>query len=425
MNKLVQKFENFTMVLNEHNGTIRQHDTICKRTLSHNYSNEQIDNLMFVKYVVSGWTTLFIVFIGIGANSVAVKILASMLSRKSTTYIYLLGISISNVVNLVYLGITVGLRFTIVHPYRKVFCVNWFESFVNTTMPYTVPISNMFYLSGIYMMVALSANRLFSMNDSFRDSIKRKKYVKYTWLVVVLIHLFSVLYTLPSWFMYQTEAQFIYIDKDQRTIDVSSSFRGDYLLSYMLLAETDFGRNKTTKLFIHAYFYIPVVFALPLIALLVVNFFIIRKVVYMSNAKEFSKRKLASATSRSITIMLVMVVVLFLAKQVPLMILHILVARTPNFMNSYTFLSTNAVSIVIVCMSLSLNFLLFYYFSRPFRSKVKHMFWHPLNDKVSDRNINSLFKFNSNKRQNRRTYSLQNQVTYRNGEERSRRSLYF
>lgn len=73
-------------------------------------------------------------------------------------------------------------------------------------MPYLTPINNMFQLSGIYLIMAVSIDRLVIVRKQVKPTIgNRRRRKLLTWLVIMAIFLFSFLFTLPNWFLYESE----------------------------------------------------------------------------------------------------------------------------------------------------------------------------------------------------------------------------
>ena len=88
------------------------------------------------------------------------------------------------------------------------------------------------------------------------------------------------------------------------------------------------------KALLNIYLYIPFVFALPIILLVIINLLIIIDLVKIGDRK----RQLGAAAriNRSITIMLVIIVVVFLVCQVPLALTHIIATYTVRLTQNFS-----------------------------------------------------------------------------------------
>lgn len=85
-------------------------------------------------------------------------------------------------------------------------------------MPWLAPINNLFQVSGIYLIMAVSIDRLVIVRKQVKPTIgNRRRRKLLTWLVIFVIFLFSFLFTLPNWFLYESiphEINITYHDLD-------------------------------------------------------------------------------------------------------------------------------------------------------------------------------------------------------------------
>ena len=353
-------------------------------------SYEAYDNFMFYKHLISGWFTLIVIIPGIIANFITICVLLNHSMRKTSTNAYLLALTFSNILSLICLTMMIGLRFTLVYPYRKVYCVHWYESFINLAMPYLTPVNNLFQLSGIYLTTAVSLDRYFLIAKNVQESIRRRQRHKYTWYVIVFIFVFSALYTIPNWFLYQSEIDTISV-KNNNFIP-SINLTTTKLISYIRTSKTKFGTNPMTNIVLQIYLYIPIVFFIPVLILLVVNFLIIYKIIGIAERK----RQLGNIAKidRSITIMLVLIVVFFMVGQVPLMATSIMSTIIPNIGFNNSFAMYNTFANFILCLNLSSNFALYCVFNEKFRKTIKLMLKNNILSRKSDDFQNDLSRNN-------------------------------
>jgi hypothetical protein len=274
------------------------------------------------------------------------------------------------------LFLMIGLRFTLVYPYLKTYCFHWYENFINLLMPYLTPINNLFQLNGIYLTVAVSLDWYFLIKEkrTIRYSLKRKWFKKKTWWVVFCIFTLCSIFTLPNWFLYKSNVYLMEIKSDNLQSQITQTTTKK-LISFIRASKTDFGNNQITKNLIQIYFYIPFVFAIPVLILLIVNFLIIKIIIRVNR----QKKKLGNSVQidRSITVMLVLIIILFLICQIPIMVSNIISSFTPDITsNNNSFILFNTFSNFFLCLNLSCNFGIYCIFNEKFRETTKFIFFH-------------------------------------------------
>lgn len=355
----------------------------CSYNNLFNYTQLELDQLLNYKHIINGWISLVIIIVGMLANSVTICALLHKYLRKSSTNAYLLALTFSNMVSLLCLFFMTALRFTIVHPYRLVYCRHWYESYISLFIPYLTPVNNMFQLSGIYLIIALSIDRLVIIRKPSKPTeASRRKRRHLTWAIISAIFAFCFIFTLPNWFLYTTTKTTMtltrndYYELKSANETWSALIGADKPLNYTLysyrLDYTRFGREELVRKIIGVYLYIPFVFCVPIVVLLVVNFLIIFELVKIGNRK----RQLGSHINidRNITIMLVMIVIIFLISQIPLAILHIIISRNPLLLYNKSFFIFNALVTCLTCINQTVNFALLCFFGQAFRDTIKYMF---------------------------------------------------
>ncbi len=346
---------------------------VCPFKNYSNYSPEDLDSLLKYKNYINGWLTLFIIVIGIVANSITICALAHRYMRKSSTNAYLLAMSMSNLFSLICLMLMTGLRFTIVNPYRLTYCINQYENFINIFIPYLTPINQSFQLSGIYLIMAVSIDRYILIKRNGRASAAAtRKRRKITWMVIFSIYAFSFLFTLPNWFAFTSEAK--WSNLTEITDETSSRNHSSevYRVRHFKAEHTIFGQNKFFRQLHSIWLYIPFVFGIPILILILVNILIIYELIKIGDRK----RQLGTVgkIDRNITIMLVTIVLVFLVCQVPLTISHIVYVTSPEIMFERVFFIFNSLTNFLTCIYMSSNFALFCFFGQAFRFTIQYMF---------------------------------------------------
>ena len=273
---------------------------VCPYNNYFNYSNVELDSILTYKHVINGWLSMCIILVGIIANFITICALLHEYMRMSSTNLYLTALSFSNLVSLLCLFFMTALRFVLVHPYRLLYCKHWYENLINKYIPYLTPINNMFQLSGIYLIIAVSIDRLILIrNRSMPTECSRKKRRQATWFIIGLIFVFCFLFTCPNWFLYKTTVVEMKLNKTEllrsirnqestvKTNNLYSSVEQinqtnhssqedtAYFIKHFRTEYTKFGSNNIVKKVISIFMYIPFVFFIPISVLLIVNFLII------------------------------------------------------------------------------------------------------------------------------------------------------
>jgi hypothetical protein len=184
----------------------------CPFVNVYNYTTRELDILLTYKHYISGWLCLLVIVAGLVANSITICALLHRYMRKSSTNAYLLALAFSNLCSLVCLFAMTGARFTLVHPYRLVYCKSWYENFINRAIPFLTPVNNLFQVSGIYLIVAVSIDRLVIVKKQVKPTQgNRRRRKMFTWAVIMAIFVFSFFFTLPNWFLYESQSSEINI----------------------------------------------------------------------------------------------------------------------------------------------------------------------------------------------------------------------
>ncbi len=348
--------------------------TACPSANRLNYTIAQLDILLAYKHYINGWSESIIISCGIIANSLTIFTLSHNKMRQSSTNLYLLALTSSNLISLICMFLMYALRFTLVHPYREIYCHHWYEDFINRSIPYITPINITSQLFSIYLIIAVSIDRYVIVKSSIKN-LKKRRFV--TIVIIFIVFIVCFLFTSPSWFAYKSK--FFSANIYPKIFILKMNFIGKLIEFKVLETTIKYHKSDTTEfgLKFHSifdtYLYITFVFGLPIIILFIVNSLITYELVKIGNRK----RKLHinnSNIDRNITLMLVAIVIVFLVCQVPLCVSHIIQANNRNLLLERNFFIFNAFTNLLACIYMSSNFVLFCFFGQKFRSTLKLIF---------------------------------------------------
>ncbi len=176
--------------------------TACPSANRLNYTIAQLDILLAYKHYINGWSESIIISCGIIANSLTIFTLSHNKMRQSSTNLYLLALTSSNLISLICMFLMYALRFTLVHPYREIYCHHWYEDFINRSIPYITPINITSQLFSIYLIIAVSIDRYVIVKSSIKNLKKRRSFTMVTILIVFIV---CCLFTSPSWLVYTSK----------------------------------------------------------------------------------------------------------------------------------------------------------------------------------------------------------------------------
>jgi hypothetical protein len=177
---------------------------ICPYTSPFNQTKDKFDEMMLYKHIINGWLMSIVISVGIIANLIVICALMHENMRRSSTNIYLLALTASNLSSLVLLFISTSVRYSIVYPFRLTYCQHFYENFVHRALPYLTPANHLFQLNGIYLTMAVAIDRLILVRSNSKN-IKTKKRIHITLLTIFSIFIFCTLFTLPNWFIYESK----------------------------------------------------------------------------------------------------------------------------------------------------------------------------------------------------------------------------
>lgn len=338
---------------------------------------------MFVSFrVFLAIITLGVLTVGIVGNTVSFFVFTHSSIKKITDLllsVYCIS-SCMALIGLLFNQILYGLFFY----YRFVSGVK----FIMMLYPYTYPITVTFQMSCIWLTVAVSTVQflivLFKKSKSQLDLKMRNKDIKHGLVVSGTIFIFSSIYCLPYWFVFE------YTEETG-------------------LRKTSFGKNELYNKIIYFWLYFPCAYFGPLLILLVTNSYLISTVIITSKKKQLTQitiRSTAKRTSNQLSnqlkktfieaklesenmlklkraksllrrkrsiakktqLMLIAHILFFFACQLPNFILHCLTSFDFKINQYY-----KEIANFLLIFNLSFNFLIYYLFNEKFRIALRGM----------------------------------------------------
>jgi hypothetical protein len=182
---------------------------------------------------------------------------------------------------------------------------------------------NTLQLCSIYYTVAVSFDRFLYL--SYGIQAETICNVRNSLRVIALITVFSILFILPHWFKHR-----VVVHTNNRAQLIRK--RQIFLFSNRIFSclVTAIGENILYRKIIHIWLYIPVVYAIPFLLLIFINFFTIKLLqkFYVHRRRHLHLTSALSTQNneqheRDITLMLIGVVLLFFICRFPMLINHI------------------------------------------------------------------------------------------------------
>lgn len=256
-------------------------------------------------------------------------------------------------------------------------------SIIMKIYPYTYPITATFQMSCIWLTVAVSSVQFITVwTKRSRSNLNQKLSCK-VWTqalhIVVIIYIFSSVYCIPYWLIFQ------YNDEKE-------------------LFQTDFGKTEIYNKIVYFWMYLPCVYLGPLIILLITNSYLVSKIIISNKRKQIMRIRLPSRRNplptgsslieskmetenffklqrvqkvlnrkrliaRKTQIMLIAHIIFFFACQFPNLNLHIL--KSFDFTIDHYYME---IANFLLIFNLSFNFAIYYLFSEKFRNVFKEKF---------------------------------------------------
>jgi hypothetical protein len=340
------------------------------------------DELLIIRlrYVFFGYIFLPISVIGLILNGFTITVLLHPRMKSFSTNIYLIALSIANIVCLInyiflysirYLISNENFKKTIYDANRLAYATKTsihgivYENFLSMILWSWSPIFLTFQLFSIYLTCAVTVDRwiylLYPLKAESICTIKR------TLITIFCIFLYCVLFTLPRWFEITYDKRF----------DPSTNLTLYYAKS------TEFGDNRLVMSIIRYYAYIIHVYGIPFTVLLVVNIGIVQKLIQMKKRKQvllgvknmdhgtlLNKSVITSSSAKGvkidpkITLMVITVVIAFFICQFPYLIFTVMSVNHNTKWLHILKIFCDLLSVINCCV----NFLIYCLFSSMFRT---------------------------------------------------------
>ena len=323
-----------------------------------------IISLIFLSIGILGNTVSFIVFNNKSTRTLTDLLLSSYCISSSLA---LLGLLINQILYglFFYYQYSVGL------------------SIIMKIYPYTYPITATFQMSCIWLTVAVSTVQFITVWTKRSRSNLNQKLSSKVWTqalhIVVIIYIFSSVYCIPYWLIFQ------YNDEKE-------------------LFQTDFGKSEIYNKIVYFWMYLPCVYLGPLVILLITNSYLVSTIIISNKRKQIMRIRLPlrrnpppsgsslieskmetenfiklqrvqkvlnrkRLVARKTQIMLIAHIIFFFACQFPNLNLHIL--KSFDFTIDHYYME---ISKFLLIFNLSFNFAIYYLFSEKFRNIFKEKF---------------------------------------------------
>ena len=183
---------------------------------------------------------------------------------------------------------------------------------------------NTLQLCSIYYTVAVSFDRFLYLTYGIQAETICN--VRNSLRIIGVITIFSILFILPYWFKYRTV-----LTKGNRVeLKCKDEVNLIKILIFVFCLVTRIGDNELYRQIIHIWLYIPIVYAVPFLLLIFINFFTIKLLhkFYVNRRRTLHLTSPLAAQNneqheRDITLMLIGVVLLFFICRFPMLINHI------------------------------------------------------------------------------------------------------
>ena len=291
-----------------------------------------------------GVTANIISCYGIVGNVLSIIVLSHRQMRNSTSY-YLISLAIYDMLVLLFMSLflaipTIYLEKDILEGYY--FAYPYMH-------PFVYPIALIAQTGTVYTILAFTVERyiavcrpLHAANTCTMARTKR---------VILIIFISSITYNIPRFFEYQTKQ--IWSDDYNRTIAT--------------IEFTEIGKNKVFQEVYFIYTYLIVMFLLPFSLLTVLNILLIRAV----NHAKATRHAITSSSSKetNLTVMLIVVINVFLACQLPALVDNMMVTifGLEKLNCSVDWVRFTTISNLLVVVNSAVNFILYCTVGKRFR----------------------------------------------------------
>lgn len=290
---------------------------------------DDTQSLAIFKRFVEGYILTCVCIVGLIGNSVTcLSILTNRTRRSSATDICILGLSFTSIFILAGFLLTHGLRYTLADYGERIYPHIFIRVF---------PAHITSLLIQIYFTAAIAIDRFLLIccwrTVSYRKWRKPKRIV-YT---ILSISLFCIVYCLPFWFEH-------------------------VLINNEYVGLSSFGSHRLFRLFMRTYLYFIFVFLLPLSCMMTCTASIVHtlcrmsKVKYQMGSKCFTRKD----PSRRIHTLLLSIIFIFLATQLPYFIFNVIyTVRGPELMENLRARQYLAINNLLLTINASTTFVLY------------------------------------------------------------------
>ena len=306
-------------------------------------SNDSLPDYRFFEFkrIVEGYLLSIVCLLGLFGNALTCIILSNRSMRTSITNIYIFALSCAS--SFVLIG------FLLTHGIRSTFAA---ETFYRHIFIRVFPIHVTCILIQIYLTAAVAFDRFILICLPFRSRQWRTE--RRAVCTVIGICLFCTIYCIPFWFEFTLERT----DQTERIV-----------LSQI-------GSHPLFRLLMRQYLYFIFVFLCPLTIIFISKMLIIKKLYVIRQRKRLlgtSMKKTRS--SNAINFLLLAIVFLFLATQLPYFVFNVLYAWIgARLMVNRLARQYLTISNLLSVINASSTFLLYAFFDKKFREIGEHVF---------------------------------------------------
>ena len=296
------------------------------------------------QYYTWGVTANIISCYGIVGNILSIIVLSHRQMRNSTSY-YLISLAIYDMLVLLFMSLFLAIPTIYL---EKDILEGYFFAYPYMH-PFVYPIALIAQTGTVYTILAFTVERyiavcrpLHAANTCTMARTKR---------VILIIFISSITYNIPRFFEYQTTQ--VWSEHYNRTIAT--------------IDFTEIGKNKVFQEVYFIYTYLVVMFLLPFSLLTVLNILLIRAV----NRAKAKRHSITSSNSKetNLTVMLIVVINVFLACQLPALVDNMMVAifGLEKLNCSVDWVRFTTISNLLVVVNSAVNFILYCTVGKRFR----------------------------------------------------------
>jgi hypothetical protein len=310
------------------------------------------------QYVLLGWVSLVVSVVGIAGNAFVIRVLLQPSMRAHSTNVFLAGLAVADLLALCTLLLLVPLRYLLVSHGSLLY-----YELHTLTFPYLYPLCATFQFCSIYMTVGACVNRSAIVHGGAVEGHHHASSSSEAALrVVAAIFALSFLVCLPFWFEYHTD------------VVVVEAEEGDHHHHQhrVYLNVTELAQRWHYRFLVHVCLTTVVTYAVPLALLTVMNAFLVLALVRTRRRK--LELGLRERNELYITFMLVTIVLLFIACQMPNLLVHLLYAFGDHAKRSaIAFSYWHQWANFLLIVNTSSNFAVYCFFGANFRDAVCEM----------------------------------------------------